>query len=64
MRFLEVLRYLYLQLNRINMENENVNKLEKALGLARHIIGVQFIYFKKEFDFCTVCGNAENVPLG
>ena len=36
------------------MENENVNTLEKALGLARHVIGVQFIYFKQEFEALTI----------
>lgn len=32
------------------MENLNVSKLEKSLGLKRHVIGVQFVYFKSEYE--------------
>lgn len=32
------------------MKNRDVNRMTKALGLRRKIIGVRFLYFKQEYD--------------
>lgn len=32
------------------MRNNDVNKMTKALGLRRYIVGVRFLYFKHEYD--------------
>lgn len=36
------------------MKNRDVNRMTKALGLRRKIIGVRFLYFKQEYDKLTV----------
>lgn len=37
------------------MENKNINRLTKALGLKRHIIGVKFLYFESEYQNTDAC---------
>ena len=32
------------------MKNNDVNRMTKALGLRRNIVGVRFLYFKHEYD--------------
>ena len=32
------------------MKNTDVNRMTKALGLQRKIIGVRFLYFRHEYD--------------
>ena len=32
------------------MKNNDVNRMTKALGLHREIVGVRFLYFKHEYD--------------
>lgn len=36
------------------MKNRDVNRMTKALGLRRKIIGVRFLYFKHEYDKLSV----------